>query len=267
MKCLHHVFLPVQLVQLQQQVAAQLAAGRESLVRALSVFQEAIMLCDLTNPMDWRICYANGAWDQLSGKHTGGRKGEPRTGPLGEPWAATEWWRHAVRVDETSKERYWGIREVLRVEDLPDECPAGALPLGPHSMLPPHLAYLVCLDCGQRAAGVPHSEALSQPFWKLVEMAPGIRPQHSMLAVQAAIAQQEPFVVWVTVKRESEGGAAKAPRVLQLTFRPATNDHLGEGIPLIGIPNFVPMTGDAKCDSVLYFATAEVRSLAQLLAG
>ena len=50
-----------QIAELQRLEAARLAEAQRSLVRALSCFDEAIVLLDLTSPTEWRIKYANGA--------------------------------------------------------------------------------------------------------------------------------------------------------------------------------------------------------------
>jgi hypothetical protein len=48
-------------VELQKRRAAEL-------VRSLSCFNEAIILCDFTNSQDWRVLYANDAWGTLTGR-------------------------------------------------------------------------------------------------------------------------------------------------------------------------------------------------------
>jgi hypothetical protein len=55
---------------------------------------------------------------------------------------------------------------------------------------------------------------------------------------QVAISKRQPFSLRLTV---CGGGGAPGVAPLQLVFRPATGDHIGEhtSIPLIGIPNFV----------------------------
>ncbi len=47
--------------------AAQLEQRHRTLVRALSCFNQAIILCDLSSPGDWRVVYANDAWGTLTG--------------------------------------------------------------------------------------------------------------------------------------------------------------------------------------------------------
>ena len=80
-RCICHVLLHVaplpplmffpwttlQIAELQRLEAARLAEAQRSLVRALSCFDEAIVLLDLTSPTEWRIKYANGAWSKLTG--------------------------------------------------------------------------------------------------------------------------------------------------------------------------------------------------------
>ncbi len=85
--------------------------------------------------------------------------------------------------------------------------------------------------------------------------------QQEMARVQAAIARREPFTLQLRAGRGglAKAGAAAAPPLLQLSFRPATNDHLGEGMPLVGIPNFVEMAG--RCATVHYFAVVQVGCL------
>lgn len=73
---------------------------------------------------------------------------------------------------------------------------------------------------------------------------------------QVAISQRQPF--------SFRGSLMANPQArVSLKFRPADNDHLGGDIPLIGIPNFVMLDEGGGREAVLYFATAEVSTLAR----
>ena len=77
---------------LAKRQALALAKRQDSLVRALSCFHEAIVLCDLSDAAGWRILYANDAWEKVTGMSASNSKRQTNIYSWCVPLYANEAW-------------------------------------------------------------------------------------------------------------------------------------------------------------------------------